>query len=280
VGAFRCRAASLLALLAVSPAFAAASPALAQGKLDARFVATLSGIPIGKGAWVIDVGDDQYIAAASGQTTGLLQIFAGGRGTGAARGAIVNGQFAPSSYAATISTDTKTEEVRLSLAGGGVKDYSVDPPQTPAPERVPLTDAHRRGVSDPMTSSMLRVAGNGDPLAPESCHRTLSVFDGRLRYDLQLAFKRIEKVKAEKGYQGPALVCAVYFKPVAGYIPDRTAIKFLRDMREMEIWFAPIGNTRVLAPFRFSIPTPLGLGVLQATQFVTTQGRAASVKTQ
>ena len=36
----------------------------------------------------------------------------------------------------------------------------------------------------------------------------------------------------------------------------------------MEIWLAPISGTRVLVPFRFSVPTPFGQGVLQATYFV------------
>src|SRR5262245_8860296 len=35
----------------------------AQGKLDARYVATLAGVPIGKGAWVIEIGDEQFTAA-------------------------------------------------------------------------------------------------------------------------------------------------------------------------------------------------------------------------
>jgi hypothetical protein len=37
----------------------------------------------------------------------------------------------------------------------------------------------------------------------------------------------------------------------------------------MEVWLAPVAGTRVLVPFRISIPTALGLGVLQATQFVS-----------
>jgi hypothetical protein len=37
----------------------------------------------------------------------------------------------------------------------------------------------------------------------------------------------------------------------------------------MEMWLAPIAGTRMLVPFRFSVPTPFGLGVLQATYFVT-----------
>jgi hypothetical protein len=53
-------------------------------------------------------------------------------------------------------------------------------------------------------------------------------------------------------------------------------------MRDAEVWLAPVASTRVLVPYRFSLPTPIGQGVLQATQFVSTvRPRAASnAKTQ
>jgi len=114
-----------------------------------------------------------------------------------------------------------------------------------------------------------RVAGVGDPVSPEACNRKVAVFDGRVRYDLHSEYKRMETVKAERGYAGPAVVCAVYFTPIAGYIPNRPAIKYLVELRDAEVWLAPIIGTRVLVPFRFSMPTPLGTGLLQATEFVT-----------
>ncbi len=95
------------------------------------------------------------------------------------------------------------------------------------------------------------------------------MFDGRVRYDLRSEFRRMETVKAEKGYAGPAVVCAVYFTPISGYVPDRPAIKYLMTLRDAEVWLAPIAGTRVLVPFRFSMPTPLGPGLLQATEFVS-----------
>ncbi|MGZ5852876.1 MAG: DUF3108 domain-containing protein, partial [Xanthobacteraceae bacterium] len=149
----------------------------------------------------------------------------------------------------------------------------IDPPSPPQPERIPVTEAHLRGVIDPMTGSLLRVSGTGDVMVPEACGgRTVAIFDGRMRYDLAFAFKRLDSVKADKGYAGPALVCAVYFRPVAGYIPDRPAIKYLIEQRDMEAWLVPIAGTRILAPFRVTIPTPMGTGALQANQFIATAG--------
>ena len=120
-----------------------------------------------------------------------------------------------------------------------------------------------------MTASLLRTPGTGDPLSPQACQRTMAVFDGRMRYDLQFAFKRMDNVKAEKGYAGPVVVCAVYFSPVAGYIPSRAAIRYIAKLRDIEVWLAPIAGTRVLVPFRAQGPTPIGKVVLEATQFVS-----------
>src|SRR5262249_57741090 len=53
------------------------------------------------------------------------------------------------------------------------------------------------------------------------------------------------------------------------YVPERPAIKYLVALRDAEVWLAPIAGTRVLVPFRFSMPTPLGVGLLRATEFVT-----------
>jgi hypothetical protein len=259
---------------------APACPALAQGKLEARYEATLAGIPIGKGAWTIDIAEDQFSAAASGGTSGLLKAFAGGSGTGASQGRVVNGALVATTYSASTTTSKKSEAVHMILSNGNVREYGIEPEPPVDADRIPVTEAHRRGVYDPMTGSMLRVPGTGDLFTPDSCRTGAAIFDGRMRYDLKLDFKRMETVKAEKGYQGPVVVCAIYFSPVAGYIPDRAVIKYLAAQRNIEIAFAPVAGTRILVPFRMVIPTPLGTAMLQATQFITTAAPHAPAKTQ
>jgi hypothetical protein len=276
---FSSRASVAFGALALA-CLAAPQGASAQGRLDARYEATLAGIPVGKGAWTIDISDDQFTAAASGGTAGLLKAFAGGTGTGASQGRVVNGALVATNYSASTTTSKKTEVIHMVLSGGNVREYGIDPVPPVDPERIPLTDAHRRGVFDPMTGSMLRVPGSGDPLSPEACRTSAAIFDGRMRYDLKLDYKRMETVKAEKGYQGPVVVCAVYFTPIAGYIPDRVVIKYLATQRNIEIAFAPVAGTRILVPFRMSVPTPLGTAMLEATQFITSATPPRVAKTQ
>jgi hypothetical protein len=244
--------------------------AFAQGKLEAQYEATLAGIPVGRGAWNIEISDDQYSASAVGGTAGLLKTFASGTGSSSAQGRVVNGALVPTNYTATTTTSKKSETIHMVLSNGTIKEYAIEPEPPVDPDRIPVTEAHKKGVFDPMTGSMLRVPGTADPVSPEACRGSAAEFDGRMRYDLKLEFKRMETVKSEKGYQGPVVVCAIYFAPVAGYIPDRPVIKHLAAARNIEIAFAPVLGTRILVPFRMVIPTYLGVAMLEATQFITT----------
>jgi hypothetical protein len=47
----------------------------------------------------------------------------------------------------------------------------------------------------------------------------------------------------------------------------------------MEVAFAPVAGTRVLVPFRMTIPTPIGVAMLEATQFITTAAPPRAPKT-
>jgi hypothetical protein len=263
-------AAAAVPLAAVAPACAGG-----QGKLEARYTASLSGIPLGSGIWVIDIAPDQYTAVASGRTTGLVKLISDGSGSGGARGLVQGASLVPTSYASSTTADKHSDDVRMTLRAGTVKDVVAEPPLIPSADRVPVTEAHRKGVTDPMSAVIIPVAGNGELLTPDACKRKLAIFDGRQRADIDLVFKRMDRVRADKGYQGPVVVCTVLYNPIAGHRPERPAIKYLIAQRDMEMWLAPIAGTRVLVPFRFSVPTPFGLGTLQATYFV-----ASAVPTQ
>lgn len=260
----------MLLLVATLVASFIAGSAHAQGKVEAKYDATLAGIPIGKGAWNITIGDDDYSAATSGATSGLVKALGGGgNGSGTVQGRIVGGQFVPNAYISSVMYGSKNETIRINLASGNVKDFSIEPEPPVNPDRIPVMDAHRRGVYDPMTGSLFRVPGNGDVLGPDGCSGKTSIFDGRMRYDLQLAYKGREVAKLARGGQVPVVVCSIYFKPVAGYIPSRAAIKYLAAQRDMDVAFAAIAGTRVLVPVRIRIPTPIGIGMIEATEFNT-----------
>src|ERR1019366_4549957 len=144
---------------------------------------------------VIDITDTQYMAAANGVTTGLMRAFTSGQGTSAAHGTLQAGQPMSSIFASTIAASNKTDDVSLTVANGIVTESRLDPPLETEPDRVPITDENRKGILDPMTASLMRTPGTGNPLSPEACQRRVAIFAGRLRYDLQFALKRMDKVR-------------------------------------------------------------------------------------
>jgi hypothetical protein len=263
----------MIALLAALT-FVGAQPAYAQAKLDADYTVTLLGMPIAHIGWTVAIQQDQFSAAANGATSGLLRVFSSGSGTASANGSVGTAQPKPANFALSITNNKGTEGEKIVFSGGHAKE-TLDRPQTTSPSWVPLTDAHRVGVVDPMTALLFHAPGNGNPVVPEACQRKIAVFDGHMRYDLQLAFKRLDRVRANSGYQGPVVVCSVSFSPVAGYEPGRYTIKYVAAQRDIEIWLAPVAGTRLLAPFRAYTPTPMGPGVLQATRFVVSPQSSA-----
>ena len=106
-----------------------------------------------------------------------MHVLTHGEGTSAARGTFAAGKVPTAIYASTIKSRKKTDRVRVTLDDGDVKDFKADPPQDHDHERVPVTEAHRHGVFDPMTASLTRVPGTGEAAFAGS----LPAHDGDLR---------------------------------------------------------------------------------------------------
>jgi hypothetical protein len=247
---------------------AAASPDLAQaqGKLEAAYTISFARIPIGAVTTTADIADGRYTITTSGRASGLMRILTSGDGTLTTSGELRDGRPAPSEFTARTTTDDDTLDVKLVFDGGNVTSLTASAPP-PSPDRIALTEAHRQGVIDPLTALLIPAAAGGDPLSKAACERTLPVFDGRRRFDLKLSFKKMDKVKADKGYAGPVVVCAIAFQPIAGYRTSSAMVKYLADGRDIEMALAPVAGTPVLAPFRLSIANMLGNLTVQANRF-------------
>lgn len=255
---FACAAAALVAATVLP------SPALAQGKLTAQYKISVAGISIGRGDFTAQISADRYVAVGSGSAAGFLRILVSGEGTVMAHGVVSNGRLVASYFSATLDEDDDHSTASMSFDNGTVTDLVAES-SAPAEDRVPLTEAHRRGVIDPV-SAML-VPGGGETLSPAACHRTLPIFDGRRRYDLVLSFKRMDKVKTEKGYRGAVVVCAAEFRPIAGHRVDSTLVKYLSDGRDLELWLAPIAGTNLLGPYRLSVANLIGSLAIEAVRY-------------
>jgi hypothetical protein len=239
----------------------------ADSRLQVHYSVSVAGLTVGKSDVEVMIGSAEYTSAANGRASGLLRALLTGEGTLGARGAVVDGRLVPASFSAKTAGDDETSSVTMTIEGGDVKEVTAET-SAPDAERVALTADHRKGIVDPLSALLIEVGGTGDLVAAEACRRTLPIFDGRRRFDLGLSFKRIDRVKAAKGYAGPAVVCAVAFKAIAGHRVGSALVKYL-DGREVELTLAPIAGTRLLAPFRLTVFSMLGNIVVEATAFET-----------
>jgi hypothetical protein len=247
----------------------------ADTRLDAHYTIKVARIAIGKSEVLVSVGDAAFTSAASGQASGMMRFVVSGEGAMRTTGAVVDGKLMPASFVLGTAHDEEHDAVKMTIAGGDVKDLTAET-NVPQEERVPVTDADRKGILDPLTAMLIPMEGTGDMVAAGACKRTLPIFDGRRRFDLALSFKRIDQVKADTGYAGPAVVCAVAFHPIAGHRPGSALLKYLTGGRDIELTFAPIAGTRLLAPYRLAISSMLGNLVIEATDFTVTTPQAAA----
>jgi hypothetical protein len=258
----RTAALTLIACLALH-----SGAAQAEARLTAHFKISMTGVPIGQMSWIVDINTGTYTTSTNGRSSGALSMLMNGEGRVAARGFIDTDRLRPTFFSSSGTEDGETAGVQMTFENGNVKTLRLDAPRK-KDDRIPVSDADKRGVSDPL-SAMLIIAPPRDPsiMDPAHCDRTLPVFDGQRRYDLTLSYKRSDTIKVDTGYAGPALVCAVTLKPIAGYRADSMVVKYVAGRRDMEIWFAPIAGTDVIAPARLVMPTLLGTLEIAADRF-------------
>ena len=180
------------------------------------------------------------------------------------RGTITDGHPVPTKFTSKTVSNGQTTDVTMALKEGSVKELVAMPMSSPG--RVPVNEANRHGIVDPLTAMLFSSAATG-ALSQEACRRTLPIFDGHQRYDLKLAFKRMDKVTPDKGYAGPAVVCSLRYEPIVGHVASNALVKYLSEGREMEIVLAPVAGTRLLTPFRLSVVSMLANLVIEANRF-------------
>jgi hypothetical protein len=263
-------------------AFAAATLALAGSHAHAQslkvdYNLSLAGLSLGTAALSSTFEGSKYQLGGTVKLSGLARMITGGKGAATASGAIAGGQVQPTAFAATSKSSSEQRTLRMSMAGGNVAAVEIDPPYQEKPDRVPVKEADKRGVIDPMSALLMPAVASAGMTDPAQCRRTIPVFDGAMRFNVVLSYGETKKVDGP-GYAGPVLVCNVRYVPIAGHRPARPATKFMTENRDISVWLAPVESQRVLVPVRISVRTMFGMGVAEASSW-NVEGDAKVVPT-
>ena len=240
--------------------------AQADTRLNAHYTISMIGVSIGQVSWTIDIGDSAYRASASGKASGALSMLLNGEGQAATHGIVKGERLIPMVFSSNVTDDGEITGMQMTFENDVIKTLRTDAPQ-PKRDRVPVTEADRHGVTDPMTAMLIPVAPGENMLAPASCNHVLAIFDGQRRYNLALSFKRLDYLKIGPSYAGPVLVCAVMLQPIAGHRVDSMLVKYVGGRGNMELWFAPIPDTTIIIPIRLLMPTMIGTLEIKADRF-------------
>ena len=172
----------------------------------------------------------------------------------------------PTNFTSNIIDEDGKTELQVILPRALQRDQSFSRPPKKH-KLVPVNDADRRGATDPLSAMLIPANTRDGVLESANCNRVLLIFDGQRRYNLVLAYRRLDKVNIERGYSGPVLVCGAILQPIGGYRADSMVVKYIAGRRDIELWFAPITGTSIMAPIRVLVPTLIGTLRIRAEQF-------------
>ncbi|MEJ1160356.1 DUF3108 domain-containing protein [Prosthecomicrobium sp. N25] len=266
------------ALAGAALAVLGSTPALAQTRVVANYDANLSGFSVASGELSFDLsGGGDYQASLGARVVGFAAMMGNRSAQASAAGKAQPGNTLSRSYALAVNGGPIANVVSMTFAGGSVASLTATELRTAgADQRIPVTAQHKRGVVDPLGAFVVTVPSANDALTPKVCNRTLKVFDGRVRYDLRLVYGAKTEIRGGAGsYSGPAVICSVGYRPIAGFRPlSPEQARFERNL-EFSIWFVPVGQTNVLIPYKVVIGTQMGLLTVAASRFEVTGSRTA-----
>ena len=204
------------AVFGQTPASVAPSPAQPTGTIGIAYSIAFWGIPFGQTDYEGKFADGSYSASSRFETNGVVSLFWQASIHASANGHVTPQTLTPAQYDSHFQRgEAKNESVRVSFDGNGAETFA-DPPYDMT--KYPVTAAEKHEAVDPMSAVTLVLAGvRADRANP--CGTVAPVFDGRRRYNIEFAFVKDEPVTLGRLYSGPAHLCRLRYRQIAGFKP-------------------------------------------------------------
>ncbi|MEX0627111.1 MAG: DUF3108 domain-containing protein [Cucumibacter sp.] len=242
----------LIAVLApLLPTDAAAAPFFVTGS----YVITLRGINIAEAEIGFSDDGETYRVAINGTVAGVATLVASGTASLSSAGRSRPGGLLSDSFSLMTRTEVETFSLGYEARNGRVTSEMVNPPLPAEADRVPVVASHRIGINDPIAAFLLRA----DDLQPALCIRTLKVYTGIERYDMDLSYLANQVATSTRtGYQGPVILCSIRYRPISGHFVNSESTAYLARSERFLIWYAPLGTTGFVFPYRMIMGTAFG----------------------
>ncbi len=256
----------LIASTLVTLAFAGAGLQAQAQTLKVEYDLSLAGLPLGTADLSSNFEGSKYQLEGKVKLSGLARMLTGGKGAASASGSLSGAQPQSTGFSVTAKTSGEQRVVRMGLKSGNVASVSIEPPLEEKVDRIPVKDADKKGVIDPVSALIMPAVGSKNPTDPANCDRTIPVFDGASRFNVVLSYDETRTVEGP-GYSGPVLVCNIRYVPISGHRAQRPGTKFMAENKDMSVWLAPVEGQRVLFPVRVAVRTMVGMSVAEASSW-------------
>ncbi len=232
------------------------SPALAQPvTATAEYVISVGGTIVANAQIKLHDAGSTYTVELEANVTGLGRFVASGSATARVSGTSTRSAYMGKEFNLQTRTSEGTVTLDVRFSGGNVTAFYAAPPPQPHFDQVPLERRHLVGVNDMLSAFILK----GARLDRSLCERTLNIFTGVERFDLQLRFASAETAtSARTGYQGPVVLCQIGYQPISGHNTSSEITTYLQASDRILIWYAPLENSGTFIPYRVLIGTSLG----------------------
>jgi hypothetical protein len=265
-------------LILSAAALLAATAAQAQST-TVRYAMAVAGLPIGSATVTLTPNGQSTQIAMSGSAGGPLEIgrmtasavvapgrvtaqSQSGSGKDATSASLVSqGGAANSSFSYNGVTSRGPGRLAMTVAGSRVTALDASIPDNPKAVRVPVTDAHKTGVVDPL-AVLAQVIRPGGTLRPEGvCGRSHQIFTGVTRINVTGtgAEERPSVRGMPEGYR--SIACRVTVVPVSGHRIDKGNRS---EPRTASVVFAVNGEKALL--WSVSVPVMIGSFTLTANE--------------
>ena len=241
---------------AALPGFAPAAPT-SETRFASDFVITLRGFTVARASFTGTVAGDRYDVDGKLGSAGLARVFARTDATARASGRISSGAVQPDSFLLDYAQDGSSSRTAIAFRDGDAISTDIEPkPRAPSKKIVPITSSDLKSVADPVAATLI-ARGTADQI----CGRTLRIYEGGTRIDVQLSLKATGFVY---GAGNRAVTCSGRFLPVAGMERGNKTYDFMRDKSDMEFVYAPAGPGGLHLLYALSARTEIGTVQLRA----------------
>lgn len=251
------RSAGLRRLLLASLPLTLMAGSAMGAEIDTRadYVVNLAGINVASvDIRFVDDGSHFNIDVGA-NVSGVGTLVARGTAEADAAGSSSIGGLKAEGFNLKTQANGETFSVDVDYAGGNATGFKIDPPVIDNTGRVALERKDLKGVTDPMASFILK----GEALSPDLCNRTLKIFTGMERYDVDMSYAASDvATSARTGYQGPVVLCRLRYKPISGHFTNSEITNYLAQSDKILVWYAPLGASGYFIPYRVLMGTSIG----------------------